>query len=397
MRLDEWQKYIEAQFLDDIGTIEERLPEQPPIGVIPEQSSADVQDQGHISQSPQIETPAATVGESMAIVVDRPIDRFTTLDASESIAADSLTNGVAEALPSLPTHCEPIAVSFEPHFNARIADFGALPEFDVTIPAFDSYLPPSHRGARSDSSDEYVRSCPTLPPRPESERSPNTVDAPADTNRGLPESQSSLPCDEAAQSLAGVAPTELPPPPLRRASHSRARHARNVRPEHVPSGLSASELWAKVPKHVQTLLALDRLDEEQEIAQFSYKRPFQEKRHELIERILDPILSLEDTARLLNVCPTTVRRYTNKGILTYYRKEPDRSTRNDLISDDEQIDGAERSQSKETRQRRFRLSDILAFLETQQAALEADRQAEEKRTGQARKRRPHNDDRSDFA
>ena len=154
----------------------------------------------------------------------------------------------------------------------------------------------------------------------------------------------------------------------RRTPRSRARHARNIRPDNVPSGLSASELWATVPRHVQTLLALERLEEEQEVAQFSYKRPFQEKRHELIERLLDPILSLEDAARLLNVCPTTVRRYTNKGILTYYRKEPERGARS--------MGDSNSSGDKETRQRRFRLSDILAFLETQQAALAADRQAE---------------------
>lgn len=163
-----------------------------------------------------------------------------------------------------------------------------------------------------------------------------------------------------------------------RIPRSRARHARNVRPETVPSGLSASELWAKVPRHVQTLLSLERLEEE-EVAQSSYKRPFQEKRHELIERLLDPILSLEDTARLLNVCPTTVRRYTNKGILTCCRKEPERSSK--------QQGDEGTGREKETRQRRFRLSDILAFLETQQAAIEADRKAEHEAEVRAEQRR----------
>lgn len=128
--------------------------------------------------------------------------------------------------------------------------------------------------------------------------------------------------------------------------------------------MSAADLWATVPRHVQSLLALERQDQRKETAQSSYKRPFQEKRHELIKRLLDPILSLEDAARLLNVCPTTVRRYTNKGILTYYRKETERGSAASLALE------------KETRQRRFRLSDILAFLEAQQSALTADRLAE---------------------
>ena len=161
---------------------------------------------------------------------------------------------------------------------------------------------------------------------------------------------------------------------VRRVTGSRAKNARNVRPDVLPSGLSASELWAQVPRHVQTLLSLERL-EENEVAQFSYKRQFQEKRHELIERLLDPILSLEDTARLLNVCPTTVRRYTNKGILTHYRKEPERVAR--LLAAGQRQDESQSQTDKETRQRRFRLSDILTFLETQRAAIEADRLKEQ--------------------
>lgn len=60
-------------------------------------------------------------------------------------------------------------------------------------------------------------------------------------------------------------------------------------------------------------------------------------RQELMRRLADPTLSLEEAALLLDVCPTTVRRYTNRGILRHFRTEGN--------------------------QRRFRLSDILEFLE----------------------------------
>lgn len=73
-----------------------------------------------------------------------------------------------------------------------------------------------------------------------------------------------------------------------------------------------------------------------EIAQKSYK-PFKETREQLIARLVDPILTLEETARLLNVCPTTVRRYTNRGVLKHIRTAGN--------------------------QRRFRLSDVIAFME----------------------------------
>lgn len=61
----------------------------------------------------------------------------------------------------------------------------------------------------------------------------------------------------------------------------------------------------------------------------------EETREELLSRLLDPTLTLEETARILEVCPTTVRRYTNKGILPHQRSAGN--------------------------QRRFKLSTVLAF------------------------------------
>jgi len=72
------------------------------------------------------------------------------------------------------------------------------------------------------------------------------------------------------------------------------------------------------------------------------RRSADESRDELIGRLLDPELTLQETAKLLNVCPTTVRRYTNRGVLSHYRTPGN--------------------------QRRFRLSDVLEFMRRQQAA-----------------------------
>lgn len=60
-------------------------------------------------------------------------------------------------------------------------------------------------------------------------------------------------------------------------------------------------------------------------------------RDELVERLLDPVLTLQETAILLDVCPTTVRRYTNRGVLNCFRTPGN--------------------------QRRFRLSDVISFME----------------------------------
>jgi excisionase family DNA binding protein len=69
-----------------------------------------------------------------------------------------------------------------------------------------------------------------------------------------------------------------------------------------------------------------------------------ESRDELLSRLLDPVLTLEETAIVLNVCPATVRRYTNKGVLPHFRTQGN--------------------------QRRFRLSQVLSFLGSQQGGLE---------------------------
>ena len=65
----------------------------------------------------------------------------------------------------------------------------------------------------------------------------------------------------------------------------------------------------------------------------------EESREDLLRRLVDPTLTLEETARILEVCPTTVRRYTNRGVLSH-----ERSAGN---------------------QRRFKLSAVLEFCEAQ--------------------------------
>jgi len=128
-------------------------------------------------------------------------------------------------------------------------------------------------------------------------------------------------------------PARRPERPVRK---RRARTARNVTPPELAPPLTSQEFWELVPRHIRTLISMGQ----DEGVQRAYRRRFKESRLALIERLLDPTLSLEETARLLNVCPTTVRRYTNRGQLRHYRTEGD--------------------------QRRFRLSDVLAFLEAQQ-------------------------------
>ncbi len=72
------------------------------------------------------------------------------------------------------------------------------------------------------------------------------------------------------------------------------------------------------------------------------RRPITATRGEIIRRLLDPELTLHEAAAVLNLSKATVRRYTDQGKLACLR------TRGG--------------------QRRFRLSALLAFLETQALA-----------------------------
>jgi excisionase family DNA binding protein len=68
-----------------------------------------------------------------------------------------------------------------------------------------------------------------------------------------------------------------------------------------------------------------------------YQGKFKENREDLIRRLLDPELTLEEVSRLLGVCPATVRRYTNRGWLGHHRTQGG--------------------------QRRFRLSSLVRFVD----------------------------------
>ncbi len=123
-------------------------------------------------------------------------------------------------------------------------------------------------------------------------------------------------------------------------------------PAHPQTDAEGAALWEALPRHVQLLANLvDGPESDPSL------RTFEETREQLIHRLLDPTLTLEETARLLGVCTATVRRYTNRGQLGHHRTLG--------------------------QQRRFRLSDVLGFLEKR-----AVRAAEPARTAETDDDRP---------
>ncbi|NUL81656.1 MAG: helix-turn-helix domain-containing protein [Armatimonadetes bacterium] len=103
----------------------------------------------------------------------------------------------------------------------------------------------------------------------------------------------------------------------------------------APSPKTADSLLPKLAEKI------DKIGDQYDDAttQRYYRRPFEESREMLLARIADQVLSLKEVARILGVCPMSVRRYTDKGWLPHFRTEGN--------------------------QRRFRLSDVAAFLENE--------------------------------
>ncbi len=157
---------------------------------------------------------------------------------------------------------------------------------------------------------------------------------------------------------AGMQPSASPESPAESAPRLRKhRGKKSADPEQlIPPEMD--EIWAKLPRYLRYLAEWS----DDSVTDKYYPVRGRESREELIARLTDPVLSLEEVARLLGVCPATVRRYTNRGWLRHFRTEGN--------------------------QRRFRLSDIVAFLEAQiQRVPPSSRRSSKARTAQRQRPR----------
>lgn len=118
----------------------------------------------------------------------------------------------------------------------------------------------------------------------------------------------------------------------RNLSAPRPRRVKNA-VQSKPVDPEVQEVWQTLPKFVNFLSSFF----DDTVTANYYRGEFKESRQELIRRLLDPELTLEEVSRLLGVCPATVRRYTNRGWLKHHRTKG--------------------------RQRRFRLSGVVMFVE----------------------------------
>lgn len=101
----------------------------------------------------------------------------------------------------------------------------------------------------------------------------------------------------------------------------------------TPINDAIKDVWGSLPKNIEFLSSFF----DDKVTANYYRGEFKESREDLIRRLLDPELNLEEVSRLLGVCPATVRRYTNRQWLGHHRTKGG--------------------------QRRFRLSGVVKFVE----------------------------------
>ena len=104
-------------------------------------------------------------------------------------------------------------------------------------------------------------------------------------------------------------------------------------PEQTTIDPDLQNVWQALPRNLKFLCSFY----DDSVTKNYYRGEFKLSRQDLIQKLLDPELSLEETSRLLGVCPATVRRYTNRGWLAHHRTQGG--------------------------QRRFRLSDVVKFVD----------------------------------
>jgi excisionase family DNA binding protein len=95
----------------------------------------------------------------------------------------------------------------------------------------------------------------------------------------------------------------------------RPRRSKDIEAPSVTINPALQSVWESLPKNIEFLCSFY----DDSVTANYYGGEFKETRQDLIQRLLDPELSLEETSRLLGVCPATVRRYTNRGWLTHHR------------------------------------------------------------------------------
>ncbi len=179
-----------------------------------------------------------------------------------------------------------------------------------------------------EAADEEPAPAPPAPPIEPAVAPPNTPAEPPEPS----------PVSESAEQGVDVEPTPSVAEEPEEVPATRAAAERRRRP-------TARISHAKIARQQAIRAAVTRTRAEQAQLDLPIDLPSRRKRsrveeetrEDLLERLLDPELSLAEAAKVLEVCPATVRRYADRGLLPHHRTPGN--------------------------QRRFKLMDVLSLLE----------------------------------
>jgi hypothetical protein len=227
MRLEDWQKWLDSQFVEAPAASEAASESQGG-----EEFSATVE-----LVQPSAYVPPAAVSAPTMPVVEPP----TLYRSAESVAPPSLPSQEPEeeqqALqpPSQPASPAPLAQ--RPAVVALSAE-----DEDITVPAIENYLP-FLRSKRDDAREKEV---------PESRQEAFTE------RRQEPHVSQSAGAATLEAPSASDGPE--PPPPARRfgPSSRTSRSGTRHKSEKVAAPITAEEVWSLVPRHLRTLISMGR-------------------------------------------------------------------------------------------------------------------------------------------
>ena len=361
MRLEDWQKYIESEFLDENQAKEVASRENigknevAPTGGVPVP----------IAEKISVETSPEKPPEGDAKKSDSP-------DSPSQIASLKREKEEGNHTPTLRLKRRRNLTSAEPVAAFEISSFPPVSDSEEANGAQYLLLQSSVKSEETADRSATVVNASGAALTPKSMNASQV--APRETSLATPHqaensSRPPLNPEDGIPSFAAYMPTSrkaaAQPTEIQSAIESRGEiEVRNPRLQtprrrierslSLPLSMGSAPSTEANASYLKSLQVLQRIQMEDSL-RASETNGESARRQLLLEKLLNPELTLEETAHLLKVCPTTVRRYTNQGVLKHHRKG---------------LEGVVETEadSFKTKQRRFRLLDVLEFLDSQSNA-----------------------------
>ena len=344
MRLDEWQKYIESEFLEDKPSKQTTIfaPTATPVeGNTPKTEATDLKMSGDDSiiekrnetTTMRLKRRRNLTSANVVTHFDVPPFPVSESGRNESMYALLRSQAPTESLVSDEMRDEESGISpFKTDFPLERNESSLYESFDeLRTSGHEAVVRVQNRPHDIGNEGSSVGFPVTI--------SSKSVSEMPSIDRYLP-GMSALASHDAVLGLSKEAFEEKTPPRTGRQFQATLNLETNR--DELTSAKS-------VQAHLPVLHVLNRLNQEDALRPI-HSQTLKGDRLATLERLLNPELTLDETALLLDISATTVRRYTNQGILKHFRKG---------------MEGAdsEEMNSFKTRQRRFRLLDVLEFFE----------------------------------